>query len=95
MVADLYGIYVYIYLPVGYYHLNLDVIKENLLAAGFSAVPVFFLVNPRQLCWARFIAMLMCVCVCVCVCVSVNKICKKLFKQSTSFLVGAFPLTQG
>ncbi len=35
---------VYIYLPVAYYHLNLDVIKENLLAAGFSAVPEVFLV---------------------------------------------------
>ncbi len=36
-----------------------------------------------------------CVCVCVSVCVSVNKISRKLFNQSTSFLVGAFPLTQG
>ncbi len=35
---------VYIYLPVAYYHLNLDVTKENLLAAGFSAVPAVFLV---------------------------------------------------
>ena len=26
---------VYIYLPVAYYHLNLDVTKENLLTAGF------------------------------------------------------------
>ncbi len=26
---------VYIYLPAAYYHLNLDVTKENLLAAGF------------------------------------------------------------
>ena len=34
---------VYIYLPVAYYHLNLDVTKENLLAAGFSAVPAVFL----------------------------------------------------
>ena len=25
--------------------------------------------EPRQLCWAGFIAMLMCVCVCVCLCV--------------------------
>ncbi len=31
---------VYIYLPVAYYHLNLDVTKDNLLAAEFSAVPV-------------------------------------------------------
>ncbi len=37
MVADLYGIC--IYLPAAYCHLNLDVIKANLLAAGFSAVP--------------------------------------------------------
>ncbi len=29
---------VYIYLPAAYYHLNLDVTKENLLAAGFSDV---------------------------------------------------------
>ncbi len=35
---------VYIYLPAPYYHLNLDVTKENLLAAGFSAVPAVFLV---------------------------------------------------
>ncbi len=35
---------VYIYLPAAYYHLNLDVRKEDLLAAGFSAVPAFFLV---------------------------------------------------
>ncbi len=35
---------VYIYLPAVYYHLNLDVTIENLLAAGFSAVPVVFLV---------------------------------------------------
>ncbi len=34
---------VYIYLPVAYYHLNLDVTKANLLAAGFSAVPAVFL----------------------------------------------------
>ena len=33
---------VYIYLPVAYYHLYLDVTKENLLA-GFSAVPATFL----------------------------------------------------
>ncbi len=43
MVADVYGIR-YIYFPVAYYHLNLDVAKENLLAAGFSAVPAVFLV---------------------------------------------------
>ncbi len=35
---------VYTYLPVPYYHLNLDVTKENLVAAGFSAVPAVFLV---------------------------------------------------
>ncbi len=35
---------VYIYLPAVYYNLNLDVTKENLLAAGFSAVPAVFLV---------------------------------------------------
>ncbi len=35
---------VYIYLPADYYHLNLDVTKENLLKAGFSAVPEVFLV---------------------------------------------------
>ncbi len=37
-------ILVYIYFPVAYYHFNLDVTKENLLAAGFSAVPAVFLV---------------------------------------------------
>ena len=36
---------VYIYLPAAYYHLNLDVTKDNLLAAGFSAVPAVFLVR--------------------------------------------------
>ncbi len=35
---------VYIYLPAAYYHLNLDVKKENLLVAGFSHVPSVFLV---------------------------------------------------
>ena len=35
---------VYIYLPAAYYYLNLGVTKENLLAAGFSAVPAVFLV---------------------------------------------------
>ena len=35
---------VYIYLPPAYYQINLDVTKENLLAAGFSAVPAVFLV---------------------------------------------------
>ncbi len=35
---------VYIYLPVAYYHLNLDVTKGSLLAVGFSAVPAVFLV---------------------------------------------------
>ncbi len=35
---------VYIYLPATYCHLNLDVTKANLLAAGFSAVPAVFLV---------------------------------------------------
>ena len=34
----------YIYFPVAYYHLNLDVTKGTLLAAGFSAVPAVFLV---------------------------------------------------
>ncbi len=29
------------------------------------------------------------------VCMSVNKICQKAFHQSTSFLVGAFPRTEG
>ncbi len=37
--------YMYIYFPAAYYRLNLYVIKENLLAAGFSAVPVVFLVS--------------------------------------------------
>ncbi len=36
---------VYIYLPVAYFHLNLDVTKANLLPAGFSAVPAVFLVK--------------------------------------------------
>ncbi len=36
---------VYIYLHAAYYHLNMDVTKENLLAAGFSAVPAVFLVK--------------------------------------------------
>ncbi len=36
---------VYIYLPAAYYHLNVDVTKENLLVAGFSAVPAVFLVS--------------------------------------------------
>ncbi len=35
---------VYMYLSAAYYHLNLDVTKEYLLAAGFSAVPAVFLV---------------------------------------------------
>ncbi len=35
---------VYIYLPAAYDHLNLDATKDNLLAAGFSAVPAVFLV---------------------------------------------------
>ncbi len=35
----------YIYLSAIYYHLNLDVTKGSLLAAGFSAVPVVFLVS--------------------------------------------------
>ena len=35
---------VYIYVPAAYYHLYLGVAKENLLAAGFSAVPAGFLV---------------------------------------------------
>ncbi len=37
-------VYIYICLLMAYYHLKLDVIKENLLAAGFSAVPAVFLV---------------------------------------------------
>ncbi len=60
------------------------------------------LFKPRQLCWAGFICdahvrlcVCLCVCVCVSVCVAVNKISQKVFNQSTSFLVGAFPLTQG
>ncbi len=35
---------VYIRWPAAYYNLNLDVIKDNLLAAGFSAVSAVFLV---------------------------------------------------
>ncbi len=35
---------VYIYLLAAYYHFTLDVTKENLLAAEFSAVPAVFLV---------------------------------------------------
>ena len=45
---------VYIYLPVGYYHLHLDVTKENLLAAGFSTVPAVFLVCITNLCYPSF-----------------------------------------
>ncbi len=36
---------VHISLSAAYSHLNLVVTKENLLAAGFSAVPAVFLVN--------------------------------------------------
>ena len=36
-----------------------------------------------------------CLSVCVCVCVSVTKISKKILTRLTSFLVEAFPLTQG
>ncbi len=42
---------VYIYLPAAYYHLNLDVTKENLLAAGFSAVPAVLLVWIQWFVW--------------------------------------------
>ncbi len=35
------------------------------------------------------------VCVCVCLCVCVNNIAQKVFNQSTLYLVGAFPMTQG
>ena len=35
---------VYIYLPAAYYHLKLDATNDNLLTAGFSAVPAVFLV---------------------------------------------------
>ena len=44
---------VYIYLPVAYYHLNLDVTKANLLAVGFSAVPGVFLVLFHFMIWLR------------------------------------------
>ncbi len=49
-VVDLYGIYIFAcgLLP----HLNLDVTKENLLAAGFSAVPAVFLVFNSNT-WAK------------------------------------------
>ncbi len=40
---------VYIYLPAAYYHLNLDVTKDNLLAAWFSAIPAVFLVFPFKI----------------------------------------------
>ena len=76
---------VYIYLPLFYYHLNLDVTKKSLLAGGFSAV---FLVKPRP-CFARR-GFLLCVClsVCVFVFVSVSKISQKILNRSTSFLAG-------
>ncbi len=45
---------VYIYLPAPYYHLNLDVTKESLLAAGFSAVPAAFLVYRSFYCSIAF-----------------------------------------
>ncbi len=35
---------VYIYLQAAYYHLNVNVTKENLLAVGFSTVPMVFVV---------------------------------------------------
>ncbi len=36
---------IHVDLPAGYYHENLNVTNESLLAAGFSAVPAVFLVN--------------------------------------------------
>ena len=35
----------YIYLSVAYYRLNLNITIENLMVAGFSAVPAVFLVG--------------------------------------------------
>ncbi len=62
----------------------------------FFRLSIWFVVKPRQLCWAGAggggdarVRM----CRCVYVCVSVNKISQKVFNQSTSFLVGAFTLT--
>ncbi len=49
---------VYIYLPAAYYHVNLYVTKENLLAAGFSAVPAVFLVFLAMLAQATCILLI-------------------------------------
>ena len=50
---------------------------------------LFTFIKPRQ----GFLAITLCVCVSVCV--SVNNIAQKVFNQSSSYLVEAFPLTQG
>ncbi len=42
---------VYIHLPAAYHRLDLDVAKENLLAAVFSAVSVVFLALSMNLCF--------------------------------------------
>ncbi len=44
--------------------------KLNLLELR-PRTSLYKLIKPRQLCWAGFIAMLMCVCVCVSVCVCI------------------------
>ncbi len=54
-------------------------------------------VKPRHcFAWRGFLlCVCLSVCVSVCVCVSVTKISQKILNRSTSFLAGAFPLTQG
>ena len=41
-----------------------------------------------------FVRLSVYLCVSLCVCVSLDKIAQKVFNQSTSFLVGAFPVAQ-
>ena len=82
-----------VYIQEGRLHGFLWSLCEEIHYTEMEVSAVSGFIKPRQLCWAGFIVMLMCICVSVCV--SVNKISQKLFNQATSFLVGAFPLTQG
>ncbi len=57
---------------------------------------IWILLNPaRGLLRSICASVRVCVCVCLSVCLSVNNIAQKVFNKSTSYLVEAFPLTQG
>ena len=86
------------YETLAFFHLSLIHFASNGFKISSLHLDVIHMIKPRPMhalhggvsCFA-----FVCVSVCLSVCVSVYKISQKIFSRSTSFLVEAFPVTQG